>query len=430
MGEDDNKRLAPKLRFPQFRGRTGWARKILGEEGEFLSSLTGKSAEHFGVGSAKYITYMNVFTNTFTDMSSLGTVDVGEGESQNAVVSGDVLFTVSSETPQEVGMSSVVLQDVHNCYLNSFCTMFRFSVEKRPNPHFVGYMMRQSLVRQYLSERAQGSTRFNLSRAAFRAIPLALPSEQEQQKVADCLRALDEVIVAQGKKVEAFRLLKKGVVQQLFPRVGEALPRLRLQEFRRNKGWRIEKISSLLSKVAIPVCVDLEGSYSEIGIRSHGKGIFHKKPVTGKTLGNKRVFRVVKDAFVLNIVFAWEQAVATSSEREEGMIASHRFPMYVPRPGKCDVRYVKEFFLTKRGKHLLELASPGGAGRNKTLGQNEFEKLEIAVPPTVAEQRMIADCLSSAGDVIDTETGKLNALKAQKRGLMQQLFPSSDAIDA
>ncbi len=105
------------------------------------------------------------------------------------------------------------------------------------------------------------------------------------------------------------------------------------------------------------------------------------------------------------------------------MIASHRFPMYVARPGKCDVEYVKEFFLTKTGKHLLGVASPGGAGRNKTLGQKEFENLEIALPTSAEEQTRIANCLSSLDFDIIAESEKLDSLKAHKKGLTQQLFP-------
>ena len=108
------------------------------------------------------------------------------------------------------------------------------------------------------------------------------------------------------------------------------------------------------------------------------------------------------------------------------MIASHRFPMYVAKPGKCDVRYVKEFFLTKAGNHLLGVASPGGAGRNKTLGQKEFEKLEISLPISVSEQTHIANSLSSLDDQITAESKRLDNLKVHRKGLMQRLFPSPE----
>ena len=174
--------------------------------------------------------------------------------------------------------------------------------------------------------------------------------------------------------------------------------------------------------------IEPKTTYREIGIRSHGKGVFHKQPVSGKAIGEKRVFHVVQDALILNIVFAWEQAVATTSRSEVGMIASHRFPMYVAKPGKCDVQYVKEFFLTKMGKHLLGVASPGGAGRNKTLGQKEFENLEIALPASIDEQTRIVNCLSSLGSDIAAESEKLDRLKVHKKGLMQQLFPVPEEV--
>jgi type I restriction enzyme S subunit len=233
----------PRLRFPEFRGASEWSAKALGDEGEFLSSLTGKTAQHFGAGAAKYVTYMNVFTNTFTDMAALGTVDVGSDESQNAVEVGDVLFTVSSETPDEVGMSSVVIDVVPNCYVNSFCAMFRFADGKQPNLRFLGYSLRQPFARDHFAKRAQGSTRFNLSKAAFRSLPFALPSSGEQQKIADCLTSLDEVIAAQGRKVEALKAHKRGLMQQLFPRDGETRPRLRFPEFRNAAEWEIKPLS-------------------------------------------------------------------------------------------------------------------------------------------------------------------------------------------
>ena len=132
------------------------------------------------------------------------------------------------------------------------------------------------------------------------------------------------------------------------------------------KSWTVKSLGSVLERVSCPVIPDV--LYREIGIRSHGKGIFHKKPVLGKSLGNKRVFEVHGDCFVVNIVFAWEQAVARTTSNEVGMIASHRFPMYRPVDGLCDVDFLLYYFKTKKGKYLLELASPGGAGRNKTLG--------------------------------------------------------------
>ena len=279
-------------------------------------------------------------------------------------------------------------------------------------------------LRKHITSGARSNGLLNVSKEQFFGISIPAPLEDEQKKIADCLTSLDELIAAQGRKVEALKTYKRGIVQQLFPREGEALPRLRFPEFAGISEWRLEKISTLLSRASYPVNVEAETTYREIGIRSHGRGIFHKDAIHGRVIGDKRVFYIVEDAFILNIVFAWEQAVATTSKAEVGMIASHRFPMYVAKPDMCDVRYIKEFFLTTMGKHLLGVASPGGAGRNKTLGQKEFENLEIALPTSVSEQTRIATCLWSIDAEITVESRKLDSLKAHKKGLLQQLVPS------
>lgn len=186
-------------------------------------------------------------------------------------------------------------------------------------------------------------------------------------------------------------------------------------------GWSKEKISDILERVVVPVKPDEGTYYREIGIRSHGKGIFHKEKVTASEIGNKRVFEVIENAFVVNIVFAWEQAIAKTSNNERGFIASHRFPQFLPKEDKCDIDYLVYFFKTSKGKYLLQLASPGGAGRNKTLGQKEFDRLELTLPPRV-EQRKIAKILSTWDKAISTTEKLIEASKQQKKALMQQLL--------
>lgn len=187
------------------------------------------------------------------------------------------------------------------------------------------------------------------------------------------------------------------------------------------EGWKPTTLGSVLKRVTIPVNVEPEREYREIGIRSHGKGIFHKSPVRGESLGEKRVFWVVPNALVLNIVFAWEQAVAITSDQEAGMIASHRFPMYKPIDATCDVRFLLHFFRTPRGKDLLEITSPGGAGRNKTLGQKQFENLKIAMPP-MAEQVRIAALLDILDRAIVVAGMLVHKTITQKRFIADELL--------
>lgn len=187
------------------------------------------------------------------------------------------------------------------------------------------------------------------------------------------------------------------------------------------KGWSTEQIGDLVERVAKPVEVDKQAIYREIGVRSHGKGIFHKPPISGQELGNKRVFWVEAGCFVVNIVFAWEQAVARTTNAERGMIASHRFPMYRPKPDRLDLDYMLLFFNTPYGKHILNLASPGGAGRNKTLGREAFLELSIPVPP-LPEQRQIAAILGAWDEAIRLTAGLIAAKQRRKKGLMQRLL--------
>ncbi len=187
------------------------------------------------------------------------------------------------------------------------------------------------------------------------------------------------------------------------------------------EDWDTPRVDTILQRIRKKVDVEKETLYQQIGIRSHAKGIFHKELVTGETLGNKSVFWIEKDCFIVNIVFAWEQAVAKTTKNEQGMIASHRFPMYQPKDNKSDIDYILYFFKSKRGKHLLGLASPGGAGRNKTLGQGEFSELKIPLP-SLTEQQKIVQILTTWDDAISKQEALIKAKEELKKGLMQKLL--------
>ena len=185
--------------------------------------------------------------------------------------------------------------------------------------------------------------------------------------------------------------------------------------------WDMYILGDCLCRVERPVEINPNELYTQIGIRSHGKGIFYKEPVTGAALGNKSVFWIEPDCFIVNIVFAWEQAIGKTTQSEVGMIGSHRFSMYRPVNDRVDVDYLISYFLTKRGTDILEAASPGGAGRNKTLGQERFLKSKIILPP-IEEQRKIAAILATQDKVIELKEKRLAEKQKQKKYLIQQLL--------
>lgn len=207
----------PRLRFPEFRDAPEWRGESLARLGHFLSPLSGKTASDFDCGDAKFIPYSNVYDNTFIDPAALRAVSVSAGERQNSVRRGDVFFTVSSETTADAGMSSVLLENIADCYLNSFCALFRFSEMTDVDSVFAGYFLRSPPVRAYLASNAQGAIRYNISRSVFQELQLLLPTFGEQRRIADCLNSIDTQIAAESSQLAALKTHKRGLMQQLFP---------------------------------------------------------------------------------------------------------------------------------------------------------------------------------------------------------------------
>jgi len=167
-----------------------WEQRKLGDLGSTFTGLSGKSKEDFGHGKAKFITYMNVFTNPIASNKMLEAVEIDK--SQHEVKYGDVLFTTSSETPEEVGMSSIWLENSENIYLNSFC--FGYRPSEKIDPYYLAYVLRSDTVRKQIVLLAQGISRFNISKTKMMDIKILLPSLQEQQLIGQKFVELDHLI--------------------------------------------------------------------------------------------------------------------------------------------------------------------------------------------------------------------------------------------
>jgi hypothetical protein len=153
--------------------------------------------------------------------------------------------------------------------------------------------------------------------------------------------------------------------------------------------WPKALMGSIAPLVRRPVDTAADASYREIGIKSFGKGVFHKAPTTGLEIGAKRVFAIEPGDLLFNIVFAWEGAVAVASEAERDMIGSHRFLTCVVDTTKADPRYLSYWFNRGEGRDRLLWASPGGAGRNRTLGVEKLAAIEVPLPPLVVQRRIV-----------------------------------------
>lgn len=168
--------------------------KALGELGEFYSGLNGKSKDDFNNGNAKFITYMNVFSNPSLKIDIDDKVKIEKNENQNTIQYGDVIFTGSSETPEECGMSSVLTSTIdEKLYLNSFCFGFRFYDEKLMVPEFSKYVFRSSEIRKQIKRTASGVTRFNISKKKMEKVTIPLPPILVQEEIVRILDKFTEL---------------------------------------------------------------------------------------------------------------------------------------------------------------------------------------------------------------------------------------------
>lgn len=205
--------LTGETRLPGFSGK--WQEKTLGELGATYGGLTGKTKSDFGVGTAKYITFMNVMTNAVIDCAAFEQVNVSATETQNRVLRGDLLFNGSSETPEEVAFCSLMAEEVPDLYLNSFCFGFRLFDDQQVNGLFLTYYIRANPGREMMKSLAQGSTRYNLSKTALREASVLLPLKDEQVAIAEVLSGMDAELIALEARRDKTRNIKQAMMQEL-----------------------------------------------------------------------------------------------------------------------------------------------------------------------------------------------------------------------
>lgn len=200
----------PEVRFKGFAG--DWNEKPLGNIGSSYTGLSGKGKADFGHGNASYITYMNVFSNPVATLEQTDKIEIDK--KQNCVKKNDVFFTVSSETPEEVGMTSVWTYETENVYLNSFC--FGFRPNENIDPYYFAYLMRSPIERSQIILLAQGISRFNISKSKMMNISVLLPTVPEQKKIGAFFQNLDNLINLQQKKLDKLANIRSACLSKMF----------------------------------------------------------------------------------------------------------------------------------------------------------------------------------------------------------------------
>ena len=200
----------PEIRFKGFTDP--WEQRKLGDVGETYTGLSGKTKADFGHGQARFITYMNVFSNPISNPEMTEPIEIDP--KQNEVEVGDVFFTTSSETPEEVGMSSVLLEKRGKIYLNSFC--FGFRPTEKIDSYYLAYMLRAEAAREKIILLAQGISRYNISKNKVMEIAVSLPSLDEQKLVGQYFRQLDNLITLHQRELEKLQNIKKSMLEKMF----------------------------------------------------------------------------------------------------------------------------------------------------------------------------------------------------------------------
>jgi type I restriction enzyme, S subunit len=192
-----------------------WAVKSLGSIGKTFNGLTGKNKENFGKGKP-YIQYKQIFDSSKVQIEHCGLIEITENENQSLVMYGDIFFTISSETPGEIGMSSVLLDEVNEMYLNSFCFGYRPKSLQIINPLFARFFFRSSVFRNEVVKLAQGSTRYNMSKVELMKLNVSLPSLEEQIIISNFLSSINKRIEVENNILERYKSQKQYLLQNLF----------------------------------------------------------------------------------------------------------------------------------------------------------------------------------------------------------------------
>ena len=383
--ENNNKNLnVPNLRFPEFSGE--WEKTTLGNIGETFNGLTGKSGADFGQGSP-YITYKSIFDNSRIDLSRVELVTITDQErqkgTQNKVQYGDIFFTTSSETPEEVGMTSVLLDDTEDCYLNSFCFGYRLYSKEHILPEYMRFYLRTQGVRKKLFVLAQGSTRFNISKGEVMNVSVAIPEIKEQEKIAKFLSLLEERIDTQIKIIEKLESLIKGLCQKL---TQQGNPNTALNE-------ALVCYSSTLQESAVQETGDYP-VYGATGVC----GYTDTPEVDGDSI------LIIKDGASVGVTYYASgkySAIGTLNRLVAKRGYSLRYLYYCLK--------VFNFAPYRTG-----LASPH-------IYFRDYGKAKVWCP-SLDEQQRIADALSKVEQKIAIEKSLLEQLYSQKRFLLQAMF--------
>lgn len=403
----DNQDKYPQLRFAGFAD--DWEQRKLGELGSTFTGLTGKTKEDFGHGDAKFVTYMNVFQNAVASLEQLDSVEIDP--KQNEVKKGDVFFTTSSETPEEVGMSSVWKYNYDNVYLNSFTFGYRPNIEF--DLDYLAAMLRSTTVRKKITFLAQGISRYNISKTKMMDIKVPVPSLEEQAKIGVFLSNVEQTITLHQRKLAKLKELKQGYLQKMFPRNGSKFPQLRFAGFA--DAWEERKLGDLGS-VAMNKRIFKEQT-SDVGdIPFYKIGTFGGTP---DAFISRDIFEEYKSKYqypeVGDILISASGSIGrTVVYRGDDEYFQDSNIVWLKHDQQLDNSFLKQFYSIVKWQGLE------GSTIKRLYNKNILEtKITL---PSPEEQAQLGSFFKQLDNTIALHQRKLEKLQELKKGYLQKMF--------
>lgn len=388
----------PEIRFSGFVDP--WKQYNLGKNGSTYTGLSGKNKDDFGHGEARFITYMNVFSNPIIEPDMTENVEIDY--SQNEVRAGDVFFTTSSETPEEVGMSSVLTQNLPNTYLNSFCFAYRprFEFDK----YYLAYLLRSKRIRKQMFLLAQGISRYNISKTKVMEINVEMPSLKEQEKIGNFFAELEKNIVLNKHKYNKLVALKKSLLDKMFPKDNENSPEIRVSGF--IDSWeqcKVKDICTIGTGESNTQDQSSDGLYpfyirSDVPVRSN-KYLYDCEAVITIGDGNiGKVFHYVNGKFDLH-------------QR------CYRMTDFKDIYGK----YFYYFFSTKFYDRAMKMTAKATVD---SVRLEMISEMDVQKPKQIEEQKRISDIFTNLDKLLVLYQSRYNKLIAIKTALLEKMFIS------
>ena len=415
MSEKNNK-YTPNLRFPEFTGE--WEEKTLGEFFHLQNGYAFRSDAYIADGKYKIVTIANVQSGKLDliKTNSLNQLPSNIANHQKLNI-GDIILSMTGN----VGRVCMVDQD--NCLLNQ-----RVGLLKQTNENidrkYVYSLINSKQFETAMVKSGQGAAQANISKEDVESYSFGVPpTPAEQQKIASCLSAMDDLIAAQAEKVEVLKEKKTGLMQQLFPQPGETTPRLRFPEF--TGEWEVKKLGEVFTRLTEKNTEDnknvltISAQYGLISQLDFFKKSVAASDVTGYYLLHEGDFAYNKSSSQGKPV----GAIKPLKLYDKGVVSTLYICFRCNNPR--EIGFWEQYFDAGiLDKEIMSIAQEGARNHGLlNVPTTGFFELNIITPPSPAEQEKIASCLSALDDQIAAETEKLTALKDYKKGLMQQLFP-------